>query len=219
MELQSTTNGDVEKVNLQLQDFIEDYHFKCIMTTDIHYVKKEDYKLHEVLLAIQQKKKMSDKKRWRFENNDYYLKSEEEMLKDLNGISRETIEKCFSGISEIFEKCKGVDFSVSDHLPKFCETKQEEDNLLRLMTLKRLSGQSNSKGRSNRRVCKRLRKRTDCHIGNRLQRIFLNGAGIHRLGKRKQIACRRWSRIRRRQQSCLHYRHHRCESRKVRFAV
>lgn len=158
VELQSTTNGDVEKVNLQLQDFIEDYHFKCIMTTDIHYVKKEDYKLHEVLLAIQQKKKMSDKKRWRFENNDYYLKSEEEMLKDLNGISRETIEKCFSGISEIFEKCKGVDFSVSDHLPKFCETKQEEDNLLRLMTLKGYRDKVTARGEATDEFAKDLEK-------------------------------------------------------------
>lgn len=158
VELQSTTNGDVEKVNLQLQDFIEDYHFKCIMTTDIHYVKKEDYKLHEVLLAIQQKKKMSDKKRWRFENNDYFLKSEEEMLKDLNGISQETIEKCFSGISEIFEKCKGVNFSVSNHLPKFCETKQEEDNLLRLMTLKGYRDKVTARGEATDEFAKDLEK-------------------------------------------------------------
>ena len=158
VELQSTTNEDVERVNLRLQDFIEEYNFKCIMTTDIHYVLKEDYELHEVLLAIQQQKKMSDKKRWRFENNDYFLKSEAEMLEDLKGIKEQIIRKCFLGISEIFEKCKGIDFHAEDHLPKFCKSKEEEDTVLRLMTMKGYKNKVTARGEATPTFAKDLEK-------------------------------------------------------------
>lgn len=80
VELQSSTLENVIKVNKKLEEFCKDYNFKPIITTDIHYVRKEDYETHEVLLAIQQTKKMNDPKRWSFETNDYWLKSEEEML-------------------------------------------------------------------------------------------------------------------------------------------
>lgn len=158
IELQSTTNEEVECVNLKLQEFIEEYDFKCVMTTDIHYVLKEDYELHEVLLAIQQQKKMSDKKRWRFENNDYFLKSEEEMLKDLNGINEQIIRKCFLNISEIFEKCKGVNFVPGNYLPKFSETKEEEDNALRLMVMKGYRNKVMQKGEATDTFAKDLEK-------------------------------------------------------------
>lgn len=134
IELQSTTNPDVEHVNKVLQKIIRKYDYKCIVTTDIHYLLKEDYAAHEVLLAIQQKKKLEDKKRWKFEYNDYYLKTEEEMIKDMKGISDEVIGRCMKGISEIHEKCKNVNFIKGDYLPKFCKTKEEEDTLLRKKT-------------------------------------------------------------------------------------
>ena len=70
VELQSSTIDDVIKVNKTLLQICKDYNYKPILTNDVHYVAKEDYEIQEVLLAIQQKRKMSDPKRWRFEKND-----------------------------------------------------------------------------------------------------------------------------------------------------
>ena len=52
-----------------------------VATNDCHYLTKEDYYAHEVLLCIQTKKKMTDEDRMTFETNEFYVKSPEEMQK------------------------------------------------------------------------------------------------------------------------------------------
>src|SRR6266487_3106719 len=48
-------------------------------TNDLHYTRKEDAKPHDVLLCIQQQKLQSDPKRLRFDSEEFYLKTSEEM--------------------------------------------------------------------------------------------------------------------------------------------
>ena len=48
-------------------------------TNDVHYVTAESAALHDVLLCIQTGAHMNDEHRMRFPNNEFYLKSEEEM--------------------------------------------------------------------------------------------------------------------------------------------
>lgn len=50
-----------------------------VATNDAHYLKKEDSYNHEVLLCIQTGKRMSDEDRMRFETDELYVKSPEEM--------------------------------------------------------------------------------------------------------------------------------------------
>jgi DNA polymerase-3 subunit alpha len=50
-----------------------------VATNDLHYTLKEDAKPHDVLLCIQQKKLQSDQKRLKFDSEEFYLKSAEEM--------------------------------------------------------------------------------------------------------------------------------------------
>jgi DNA polymerase-3 subunit alpha len=50
-----------------------------VATNDSHYTLKEDAKPHDVLLCIQQKKLQSDPKRLKFDSDEFYLKSAEEM--------------------------------------------------------------------------------------------------------------------------------------------
>ena len=50
-----------------------------VATNDLHYTVREDAKPHDVLLCIQQQKLQSDPKRLRFDSDEFYLKSAEEM--------------------------------------------------------------------------------------------------------------------------------------------
>jgi DNA polymerase-3 subunit alpha len=50
-----------------------------VATNDLHYTMPEDAKPHDVLLCIQQQKLQSDPKRLRFDSEEFYLKSAEEM--------------------------------------------------------------------------------------------------------------------------------------------
>ena len=157
VELQSSSLPDVRKVNEVLEDFIIAYDLKCIVTTDIHYVYKSDYEIHEIWLAMQQQKKMSDPKRWRFETNDYYLKSEKEMRESLN-VSEEVWKKCCNNISEIFEKCKGVNFQISDHLPHLYPSKSEEDMELENRTWEGYINKVAARGENNKKFANDIHK-------------------------------------------------------------
>ena len=119
IELQSSTLDDVIKVNKELLEIAKEYNLPYIITNDVHYVEHDDYDIQEVLLCVQQKKKMADPKRWKFEVNDYWLKSEEEIKKYMPYLKEEDFQTAFLNIEEITEKCKNVNFERGNYLPKW----------------------------------------------------------------------------------------------------
>ena len=52
---------------------------KTVATNDVHYVEKEDAYLQDVLTCISTGKKLSDTDRLKFQNDEFYFKSESEM--------------------------------------------------------------------------------------------------------------------------------------------
>ncbi len=50
-----------------------------VATNDVHYIRKEDWEMQDVLLCIQTKKTIDDPKRMKFETHEFYLKTPEEM--------------------------------------------------------------------------------------------------------------------------------------------
>jgi DNA polymerase-3 subunit alpha len=50
-----------------------------VATNDCHYLHRDDAKAHEVLLCIQTGKTMADETRWRFDTDQLYVKTPEEM--------------------------------------------------------------------------------------------------------------------------------------------
>ena len=85
-----------------------------VATNDAHYVRQEDAKAHDVLLAIQTATTLDDEKRMRFPNDEFYLKSEEEMRK----IFAYCPEACDN--TEIIAKQCNYDFRFGEyHLPEF----------------------------------------------------------------------------------------------------
>ena len=75
-------NGLKEQViaNQKLIMLARKLDIPIVATNDAHYLKKEDAYNHEILLCIQTGKKMSDEDRMRFETDELYVKSQEEMI-------------------------------------------------------------------------------------------------------------------------------------------
>ena len=75
-------NGLKEQVlaNQKLIQLARKLNLPLVATNDAHYLKKEDAYNHEVLLCIQTGKRMSDEDRMRFETDELYIKSPEEMI-------------------------------------------------------------------------------------------------------------------------------------------
>ncbi len=83
-------------------------------TNDVHYVTAESAAPHDVLLCIQTGAHMNDEHRMRFPNNEFYLKSEEEMRQIFSSIP----EAC-DNTAKIAEQCN-VTFEFGKlHLPEF----------------------------------------------------------------------------------------------------
>ena len=75
-------NGIEEQVlaNQKLVKLSRKINIPLVATNDAHYLKKEDSYNHEVLLCIQTGKRMSDSDRMRFDTEELYIKSPEEMI-------------------------------------------------------------------------------------------------------------------------------------------
>lgn len=75
-------NGIKEQVlaNQKLIALARKLEIPLVATNDAHYLKREDAYNHEVLLCIQTGKRMSDMDRMRFETDELYVKSPEEMI-------------------------------------------------------------------------------------------------------------------------------------------
>ena len=104
LEVQSNTLREQILVNQKLVELARKLNIPLVATNDSHYLKKEDYYNHEVLLCIQTGKKMTDEDRMKFQTNDFYIKSPEEMKEFFKNIP-EALENTV----KIAEKCN-VDF-------------------------------------------------------------------------------------------------------------
>ena len=56
-----------------------EFGLKMVATNDTHYVRKEDAAAHDAMLCIQTSSFISEEKRMRYPNNEFYIKTREEM--------------------------------------------------------------------------------------------------------------------------------------------
>ncbi|MCY6371255.1 DNA polymerase III subunit alpha [Clostridium ganghwense] len=79
LELQYHGMEEQLKVNEMLVDLSKELDIPLVATNDVHYIKKEDTKSHDVLLCIQTGKNLDDENRMHYEPEQFYLRTPEEM--------------------------------------------------------------------------------------------------------------------------------------------
>jgi DNA polymerase-3 subunit alpha len=79
VEIQDNRLPAQERVNRGLVGLARELGLPIVGTNDCHYLAPEDAAAHEVLLCIQTGKTFSDERRWKFETDQLYVKSPEEM--------------------------------------------------------------------------------------------------------------------------------------------
>jgi DNA polymerase III subunit alpha len=79
LEIQDHGLVEQQRLNPVLRDLGQRYGVALVATNDGHYVRKEDARAHEALLAIQTKTVLSDPDRFRFPCDEFYVKTPEEM--------------------------------------------------------------------------------------------------------------------------------------------
>ena len=114
IEIQNNGLREQIMVNQKLIELARKLDIPLVGTNDAHYLKREDAYNHEVLLCIQTGKKMSDEDRMRFETDEFYIKSKEEMSDYF-----ENIPEAVSNTVKIAEKCNyDFEFGVTK-LPNY----------------------------------------------------------------------------------------------------
>ena len=79
VELQDHGLAAQRDTNPQLIEIAKKIGAPLIATNDSHYVHREDHESHDALLCVQTGALISDPKRFKFEGNEHYLKSANEM--------------------------------------------------------------------------------------------------------------------------------------------
>jgi len=114
LELQDHGLEEQRKVNKLNIALAKELGIPLVCTNDVHYLKKEDARAHDILLCIQTGKTVEEENRMRYPSDEFYLKSYEEM-EDLFSHVPEALENTV----KIAEMCSfDYEFHVSK-LPKF----------------------------------------------------------------------------------------------------
>ena len=109
------------ELNRQLTEVARAAGLKTIATNDFHYLLKEDAKAQDIMLCIGTGSVVNDTNRMKFANDEFYMKSEEEMRAAL----AEFPEACDNTV-EVAEKCNVV-LERDSILPKFPLPEGETD--------------------------------------------------------------------------------------------
>ena len=114
LEIQDHGLREQVDVNRGVLKIAEETGIPLVVTNDAHYTRREDARIQDVLMCIQTGKTVDDIDRMRFETEEFYLKSEEEMA----ALFPEHPE-AIANTAKIAERCN-LDFTFGEyHLPSF----------------------------------------------------------------------------------------------------
>jgi len=130
LEVQAHNFPEQIKVNKELFSLAKKFNLKAVATNDVHYLEKEEAEIQDILLCLQTKKKISDRDRLKMTTDDFYFKSEQEMLNffkewpEVVSQTQEIVEKCNLEIE--LRKIKFPNFplpegeNADEYLKKLC---------------------------------------------------------------------------------------------------
>ena len=114
LELQDHGIDEQRPVNQGVLRLARETGLPLVVTNDAHYLRKEDAKMQDVLLCIQTGKTVDEPNRMKFQTEEFYLKSEEELRQLFPGC-----DEAFENTVKIAQQCN-LEFTFHEyHLPSF----------------------------------------------------------------------------------------------------
>ena len=114
LEIQNHHLEDDKKVIEGLKRLSADTGILMAATNDAHYIRRGDATAQDILMCIQTQTNINDENRMKFENDEFYIKSEEEMRELFPDL-----EDAVDRTHEIAERCN-VEFEFGNyHLPEY----------------------------------------------------------------------------------------------------
>ena len=140
LEIQGTKLKEQKRVNSVLKEMSVRLNIPIVATNDCHYLTKNDFHSHDALLCIQTNSLVKEEKRFRFNGNEFYLKSRDEM-RDAIDDNEEALENTLL----IAERCN-IDLKTNDyHLPQLNTEDSSSSNDIKAMVLSALENKIQEK--------------------------------------------------------------------------
>lgn len=114
LEIQENFIPEQTTANEGLLKIAKELNLPLVATNDVHYLTKKSAKSHEALLCIQTQTTLDDPKRMRFQTEEFYFKSPQEM-KQLFAYAPEAVRNTL----EIAGRCNLVLEFGKHHLPQY----------------------------------------------------------------------------------------------------
>jgi DNA polymerase-3 subunit alpha len=114
LEIQDHGLGPDKQVTEAMFRLEKDLDIPLIATNDSHYIEDQDSRAHEILLCVQTAASMNDPKRFKFDTNEFYIKTAEEMHR----LFAHNPEVC-TRTMQFPERCNLELAKVKDPFPKF----------------------------------------------------------------------------------------------------
>ena len=100
VELQNAGLAEQQAINPKLVALAEETGLPLVATGDVHYLDADDAYAHEALLCIQSGDTLKNPAHWRFDTNEFFFKTPEEMAGDFAGY-----EHALARTLEVAERC------------------------------------------------------------------------------------------------------------------
>ena len=114
LELQDHGIAEQQPVNQGIMRIARETGLPLIVSNDAHYLRREDAAMQDVLLCVQTGKTVDDPNRMKFQTEEFYLKSEQEL--------RQLFPNCgeaFENTQKVADRCN-LEFVFNQyHLPSF----------------------------------------------------------------------------------------------------
>ena len=114
LELQDHGIAEQQPVNQGVMRIARETGLPLIVSNDAHYLRREDAAMQDVLLCVQTGKTVDDPNRMKFQTEEFYLKSEQELRQLFPNC-----EEAFENTQKIADRCN-LEFVFNQyHLPSF----------------------------------------------------------------------------------------------------
>ena len=120
LEIQNHGIQEQQTVNSYIQKLSRETGIPLVATNDVHYPNKEDSFMHKVLLCVQTGSKIGDKSNLEFPTDEFYLKTEQEMLNAFPNLP-----EAVSNTQKIADRCN-VEFEFGKIKLPFFDTNGQD---------------------------------------------------------------------------------------------
>ena len=114
IELMYHNQENQKEVNKELIRLARAENVPMIATNDVHYLRREDARAHEVMLCIQTRTTMADEKHFKMDTEEFYLKDGDEMFQ----IWGNEVPEALTNTLAVAEQCD-VTIGYENHYPEY----------------------------------------------------------------------------------------------------